>query len=125
MNLTIILLAICHVESSGNHKAVNISDGGSASYGYCQVKIQTARMLGFRGHISDLWFKKEVNREFGLKYLQYQNSRYLSVEEIIAAYNAGSVKRNSRGEFVNKEYVQKVFNELKKENRNYVEVQGW
>lgn len=125
MNLTVILLAICHVESSGNHKAVNIFDGGSASYGLCQIKLNTARNLGFRGHITQLWFNKEVNKKYALKYLEWQATRYPTVEQIIAAYNSGSVKRKKNGKFVNHEYVNKVFQQLKKENRNYVEVQGW
>lgn len=125
MNLLIVLSAVCQVESAGIHTAVNIMDGGSASYGFCQIKIATARRLGYRGPITALWFDKQVNKKVALDYLKWQATRYPTMEQIIAAYNSGSVKRKKNGQFINQDYVNKVFQQMKKENKNYVEVQGW
>jgi soluble lytic murein transglycosylase-like protein len=114
MEILTVLLAICFVESSHRASVINISDNGSASYGYCQIKLGTAKDMGFKGNITDLWFKKQINMEYAKRYLQYQFNRYGNWEEAIAAFNSGSVKRNKLGEIVNKKYVNKVNKEFNK-----------
>lgn len=103
--LLMVLSAICHVESGGNHRAINIHDGGSPSYGECQIKLTTARGLGFRGHVSDLWLDRRVNRYWAGQYLRRQYDRYGDWEKAIAAYNAGSLKG---GKIRNRGYVKRV-----------------
>jgi soluble lytic murein transglycosylase-like protein len=99
-----LLSAICWVESKHTPAAINVVDGGSASYGECQVKLKTARYMGFKGHPSQL-LKREVNREFAGKYLRYQLARYDGdVRMAVSAYNAGRV----RGEIRNHKYVNRV-----------------
>lgn len=100
-----ILSALCFTESTHKTDAINIHDGGTPSYGLCQIKYQTAKELGFKGHISDLWLKPEINKYWALQYLKKQLKRYGTVDKAIAAYNAGSLKN---GEIRNTKYVRKV-----------------
>jgi soluble lytic murein transglycosylase-like protein len=104
-----VMTAICSVESSGNHRAINIHDGGSPSYGKCQIKLSTARHMGFTGHITELWLNPEVNRFYAEKYFRYQLERYGNVSVAIAAYNSGSVRE---GKIRNTQYVAKVLGRL-------------
>lgn len=114
MNISLILLAICSVESNSVYNSINISDKGSASYGCHQVKYNTAKMMGFKGSITELWFNKETNKKLAEQYLLWQYSRYGTWEKAIAAFNSGSIKLNKKGEFVNKKYVKKVLKEVER-----------
>lgn len=106
-----LLMAVCSVES--NHtNVINVKDGNSASYGICQVKYSTAKMLDKNITITDL-MKPEVNIRISAMYLKKQLNRYNCVDSAIAAYNAGRVKYNKRGDLVNRRYVSKVKLHLK------------
>lgn len=103
--LALVMAAIAQVESSNNHRAIAFHDGGSPSYGAYQIKLQTARQMGFQGYASDLWLNREVNYEYARKYLLFQYERYgKSLDCAIVAYNAGSIRSrktpgNSEGGF--------------------------
>lgn len=99
-----LLSAVCFVESGHVAGRITAEDHGSASYGECQIKIETARAMGFKGHPSDL-LKREVNRQYAGRYLQYQLQRYERIDWAVSAYNRGSV----RGGKINLPYVIKVF----------------
>src|SRR5690349_1394055 len=58
-----ILSAICFVESRHNPRALNKYDGGSPSYGLCQIKEKTARFMGFTGPINSL-YQPDVNAAY-------------------------------------------------------------
>lgn len=105
-----LVSAICWVESSHRENAINIEDGNSASYGLCQIKLGTARLMGFRGGPLELWRNPKVNREYATKYFRYQMGRYGSLDKAIAAYNAGSVRG---GVIRNRAYVEKVLRAYK------------
>lgn len=77
------------------------NDGGSPSYGLCQVKLATARHMGFKGKPSDL-LKPDINADLAAKYLRYQLNRYGSMEKALSAYNAGRYIKANAG------YVAKV-----------------
>jgi soluble lytic murein transglycosylase-like protein len=105
-----LLLAICTTES--HLKNVKVPhDGGSPSYGICQIKYETAKQLGFKGQAEELMNPK-TNAEFAAKYLAYQESRYGTENWclISAAYNAGSFNESDRlpGHPKNLKYVRKV-----------------
>lgn len=95
---------MCWVES--NHKNVIVhNDGGdgTASYGVCQIKLQTAREMGFTGKPADL-LKPHLNTYFAGQYLAYQMKRYHGdVKKAVKAYNLG----HFRG-MLNCRYVRKV-----------------
>lgn len=104
-----LLSALCWVESHHNASAVNADDGGSPSHGVCQIKIQTAALLGFEGDEKELSDPK-VNIYYAGKYLKWQLNRYhRHIPKAVAAYNAGSYRENDRGEIMNRKYVGKVF----------------
>lgn len=123
-----LLLAICHVESHCVPASVNHDDGTadqktkgivSKSYGLFQIKLATAKGLGFvdkeviliRKHkklikklvdkTSEL-LKPEINSFYAAKLLRSLYNKYGNTLQAISAYNAGRyVKHNSK-------YVDKV-----------------
>lgn len=109
-----LLLAICTTES--HLKNVKVPhDGGSPSYGICQIKYDTAKMLGFKGKPDDLMIPT-INAEYAAKYLAYQVSRYGSDNWCVlsASYNAGSFNESTThiGHPRNLKYVKKVRDHL-------------
>jgi len=96
-----LLAAICTVESN-NRNLINIDDGGSASYGQCQVKLRTARHVGYHGSVVQLWKNPVVNRMVAGRYLAEQLRRYRGdVRKAVSAYNAGRAV-GSNGKYVDK-----------------------
>ena len=107
-----LLLAICKTESHLNPSATNFNDGqGRHSHGLCQVQTRTARYMGYRGPVKDL-YNPYINAQYAAKYLKYQLDRYGgNWRKAVAAYNAGrAVKRE--GKFVNQDYVDQVWDYL-------------
>jgi soluble lytic murein transglycosylase len=105
-----LLLAICHVES-GHKNIVVHQDGGSASYGPCQVKLHTARMFNPQLQPSEL-FRPETSVRYGAFYLSYQLKRYDGDWlRAVRAYNRGS---SARVDVItsNCNYLSKVINAL-------------
>ena len=128
-----ILLGIVEVESNfnpyavryePNYKYVEIIDSlkpkncsnetevilQKTSFGLFQIMGGTARYLGFNGWLTrllepntnikygTLWFSR-LYRKYGSKY---------GIVGAIAAYNAGSPRKNKNDEFINQKYVDKV-----------------
>lgn len=84
-----LLLAICTQETNLTNVTV-YHDGHSPSYGICQVKYDTAKMLGFKGKSEGL-INPIVNAKWAARYVKYQTERYGDNWcKIAAAYNAGS-----------------------------------
>lgn len=85
-----ILKAICAIETNHNVKLKRVWDGGSYSYGICQVKLATARAMGFKGTDKEL-STVNINIEYAAKYLAYQLKRYKGdYKKAIVSYNRGS-----------------------------------
>jgi len=104
-----LLIGVCITESKLNPKAFNKRD---PSYGLCQIMHPTAQQMGFAGKASDL-FDPAINAKYAAKYLQWQLRRYSgSWIAAIAAYNAGSLLRDFRGQIVNIRYVDKVIKNI-------------
>lgn len=101
--------AVCWVESGYNINAVHHDDGGGNSTGVCQIKLSTARAMGFKGTESELQVPK-TNVYYSAKYLNWQLHRYRgNYSKAIAAYNAGTWRVNDKGQIKNRHYVIKVF----------------
>lgn len=84
-----LLLAICTHETGLKHK-IAYNDGKTHTFGMCQVKHETAKMLGFKGTEKDLMNPK-TNAKYAAKYLKYQLKRYDNDWcKSTSAYNAGS-----------------------------------
>lgn len=110
MNSLLLLLAICTTES-GLRNVINVDDNGSASFGICQVKHSTAEMFHKGIHSTQL-MEPGTNLLLAHKYLTYQMDRYpTNINCAIAAYNAGSCKRNGLGKIYNSRYVARVLAE--------------
>lgn len=98
------------MESNHVERAINVNDGGSDSLGLCQIKLETAKGLGYGGNAASLQRSAKINTHFAAKYLRFQLDRYDgSVWRGIAAYNSGTYKVDKSGTAVNKSYVDKVF----------------
>lgn len=103
-----LLSALCYVESGHHVSAYLANDGGTPSHGICQIKLETARLMGFRGTAAKLK-QPRVNIYYAGKYLAYQMARYHhDARKAISAYNAGTFKINKRGLICNRKYVGKV-----------------
>lgn len=109
-----LLSAVCYVESGHNPSAMHKDDGKGNSVGICQIKLNTARTLGFKGTENQLKLP-EINIFYSAKYLSKQLTRYRGViYKAISAYNAGAFRYNERGEISNKRYVFKVLRSWEK-----------
>jgi soluble lytic murein transglycosylase-like protein len=111
-----ILYAICKVESKCRPTAINHNDGTSAqkeagvvikSYGIFQIKMATAKALGFRGSVTKL-LRPEVNTWYAAKLLRQLYNKYKITTAALSAYNAGKPVSS------NKNYVNKVLHQYVK-----------
>lgn len=108
-----LLLAICTHES-GLKNIESKQDGGSSSYGICQVKYETAKMIGFTGQAKDLMVP-EKNAKWAARYLRYQFDRYEDDWcKVTAAYNSGTYNESKKvpGKPRNLAYVKYVQKKL-------------
>ena len=135
-----LLHAICEVESNFRTKAFKRNDGGRTNhaFGVCQVLRRTGEMVlktkmnGCKKNYK--WtpkskrtkdacplFDPHTNITAAALYLKTQMNRYKTLEDLIASYNAGSIRRNKKsGDYINRHYINKVFLALHKQNaENY------
>jgi len=116
----LLVESIIHTESRGNPLTYNPEKSGS--YGLMQIQLSTARHLGLR-YSKEQLFDPEINIRFGIKLLKRIQKRYSKLKDIIAAWNAGSVRKCKDynefvwggklfycypGEYINQGYVIKV-----------------
>lgn len=116
-----ILLAIC-MHETGLKNVTVAEDGGSPSYGVCQIKQDTAEMLGYTGEPEGLKNVK-TNAKWAAKYLRYQFDRYDGDWcKAVAAYNAGKYNESKikPGYPRNLKYVARVRNKLTKEYQKHL-----
>lgn len=102
-----VLRAVCWVESNHRFNIRSRPDGpdASPSHGGCQVKYNTAKMLGFKGSVKELR-SPATNIHYAAKYLRYQMLRYRQLEKALTAYNRGSYNKRKHRLYNN--YVLKV-----------------
>ncbi len=104
-----LLQAVCKVESNHTVAAINHNDKGSPSLGVCQVKLATAKFLGYAHTEDTLLSDPKVNAYYAAKYIRRQLDRYQGdTTKAVAAYNAGSCRYNAEGLIKNRQYVTKV-----------------
>lgn len=98
-----LLSAICWVESNHAPSATHLDDNGSDSIGLCQLKLSTARFMGYHGNSQGL-FNPVTNVYYAGLYLRRNLRRYdANPVAAISAYNAGRAKVRA-----NRRYVSKV-----------------
>lgn len=103
-----LLSALCFTESSHRVNVIHHDDGNGDSLGVCQIKLNTAKMLGFKGTSGQLMDPK-TNIHYAALYLKKQMVRYQGDSpRAVAAYSAG---RFNQGPVfaLNQNYVDKVF----------------
>jgi hypothetical protein len=103
----VVLASICYNESTFQPQRVHLNDGGTNSYGLCQVKLAMARAMKYMGPVKGL-LDASTNAVIAAKAMKYHQTRTRGSDETIAAYNAGRVIRKKDGQLVNIKYVQKV-----------------
>lgn len=112
-----LLLAIC-MHETGLKNVIVHQDGGSPTFGICQVKAETARMLGYEGKPEGL-LNPEINAKYAALYLKKQLIRYDNDhKKAIAAYNAGRYNESIKypGKPRNLKYLNKVLEIYAKNN---------
>lgn len=77
------------------------------SYGKMQVLYGTAKSMGYIGPPAGL-LRDDESIKYGVKCLSNLHKRYYFLNDIIAAYNAGSPRRTESGEYRNQNYVDAV-----------------
>lgn len=82
------------------------------SWGLFQIMGSSARGLGFSGPMPSLC-DIDTNLELGCKLIIDLKKKYSSIEDLCAAYNAGTVRKGSDGKYVNQIYVDKVMEKMK------------
>lgn len=93
-----LLPGVCYVESKLKPEAIAYHDGEGHSLGLCQIKLNTARLMGFKGTEEQLMDPK-TNGEYAARYLHWQMKRYGNWTQAIIAYNSGSTTRLSNSYF--------------------------
>ncbi len=86
-----LLSSLCWVESKHVITAIHKDDGTSNSVGICQIKLKTAKWLGFKGTEKQL-MNPETNIYYAAAFLSYQQHRYNSITKAVIAYNIGNAK---------------------------------
>ena len=103
-------------------KPMNFSDTEewlrATSWGLMQVMGQVARELGYKGkYFTTLCSNPELGIELGCRHLANKINRYGQVDWGLAAYNAGSARKDITGNLVNQVYVDAVM-------KHYKEIKG-
>jgi soluble lytic murein transglycosylase-like protein len=127
----LLIGAIVSVESSGNAKAVRyeshykwlvtpeafasrnrITEKSErvlqmSSMGLMQIMGANARAYGHLGPLVDL-YEPEIGLKYGIEHLTKLIDKYSSINDAISAYNQGSPRKNSKGQYTNQKYVDKI-----------------
>lgn len=77
------------------------------SWGLMQILGATAREIGFSLPMPALC-EPMIGVEYGIRYLMTLKRNYRHRDDLIAAYNAGSAKKDASGRYLNQGYVDKV-----------------
>ncbi len=100
--------AIILTESKNNPHIIKKEWDGKRSYGLMQIKMETARMMGFHGSPKKL-LSPWINIYYGTRYLKAQMRTFHFVWDAVSGYNAGhSLWRTQRLHYMNSRYVNRV-----------------
>ena len=83
-----IALGLVDVESTFK---INAQKDGN--YGLMQIRMATAKAMGFKGNLNDL-MKPERNIEYGMRYLQYCYMKHGDVRLMLGCYNGSTSTKN-------------------------------
>lgn len=85
------------------------------SWGLMHIMGGTARECGYIDYLPGLGADPELGLQFGCIYLYKLRNRYPLGMDAVAAYNAGSPRKDATGRYVNQGYVDKVIAALARE----------
>lgn len=110
-----VIKGVIKVESNWDPNAKRYeSHINDTSLGLMQILVKTARAVAGNPSLTSAQIiQPTLNIMLGTKYLREQLNRYGKLEDTLAAYNAGSVKKTSTGEYINKVYVDRVMKWIK------------
>ena len=100
-----LVLAVIDVESGFNPNARG--DDGQ-SWGLMQVTLATAKVLAGRAVSASELQDPVTNVALGSQYLGEQLARYGNIPDAVAAYNAGTARKNAAGQYVNSQGIPTV-----------------
>jgi hypothetical protein len=101
-----LLSALCFTESSHEATTIVLNDGHSHSYGICQIKLETARDMGYEGTAAEL-MQPKTNIYYAAKYLANRVKAHSGdLTRGVCAYNTGSCHSPSSSGI---SYVRRVF----------------
>lgn len=83
----------------------------ACSFGLMQIMGATARAVGFDGVFLTELCQPAIGLDYGCRYLAKLFRLHGGIhgpEGVVAAYNAGSPRRNSKGTWVNQDYIDKI-----------------
>lgn len=105
-------LILAHVarESSFNPRATHRDVNGKSSYGLMQLRLATAREVAQDPSLpAEALFDPALNVRLGTRYIAKNLARYGgSYPDAIAAYNAGTARKDALGRYVNSRGVPNV-----------------
>lgn len=79
----------------------------ATSWGLMQIMGSSARELGFASEMTKL-ISPDTSLLFGCKKIKQLSAKCSNQNDLIASYNAGSVRKNTDGTYVNQDYVNAV-----------------
>ena len=103
-----LVAAIIRHESRFRPRIIVRERDGHLSVGLMQIKLVTARSIGFRGNLRKLespW----VNIWYGVRYLKKKMRASATIWDAVAAYNAGIAKWRPGYGYRNNRYVRNVW----------------
>lgn len=99
-----LLSSVCYVETGHRESVIHRKDGQGDSLGVCQIKLKTARQMGFKGSEEQLLLPV-YNIHYAGLYLSHQIKRYHgNLKKAVIAYNLGHTNN-----LTSTKYQRKVF----------------
>jgi soluble lytic murein transglycosylase len=110
-----LAMAIMKVETDFNNV---VSQEGSI--GLMQVRLSTAKWIGCQANTQKKLLDEQLNVKCACLYIEMLSQRYSKMQDVVAAYNAGSArycrtgtlypsgKSCTVGKYINQDYVDKV-----------------
>jgi soluble lytic murein transglycosylase-like protein len=121
-----LILAHIKQESAFDPKAYREEPAiNDASTGLMQLLLGTAKMLDSNA-TEDLLYDPEYNVDLGTRLIAKNLTRYDgNLQDAIAAYNAGSARKNSDGLYSNSKGIPNVQSYVNKVYANYIDYTNW
>lgn len=78
------------------------------SFGLMQVMGANFREMGYPCNLSTLASRKRLALEYGVEFFKKLVNKYGEIDDALSAYNQGTPRKNSVGQYKNQGYVDKI-----------------